>query len=181
MMLDFGQPVHFEAIIFFTGLADHGAYLSPVTVQCVVEMAQAIAPGPYRKIFVRRIPGWRRGRLLRNEEEISRRLMARGFRVVEPGSMSLEEQIAAFKGAEHVIGAAGAGMSNIVFCRSGSNVTLLWPAGFPDTFFWFIAQHRNLNYLDIRGAPVPTADLPPSHVDFLIREQDIQLLEALAG
>ena len=180
LMFNYGQPVHFEGVIFITGLAVHGSYLSPVAVQAVVDMAQHVPPSPHRKIFVRRIPGWRRGRLLRNEEEIARRLAGKGFEIVEPGAMSLEQQVSTFKGADHVVGSAGAGMSNIAFCQPGTNVTLLWPSGFPDTFFWFIAQHRKLNYIDVRGEPIPVDGLEPWLADFTIKEADIQLLEACA-
>jgi capsular polysaccharide biosynthesis protein len=124
-MLDFREPVRFEEVMFFTGLAKHGTYLSPLAVQAVVDMAATIPPGGYRKLLVRRVPGWRRGRELVNEGDIARRLAARGFHVIEPGSMPLEHQIAAFKGAEHVVGSIGACMANIAFCQPGTNVTLL--------------------------------------------------------
>ncbi|MEJ0015730.1 MAG: glycosyltransferase family 61 protein [Acetobacteraceae bacterium] len=177
LMLNYGEPVHFEEIVYFTGLAEHGSYLSPVAVQTVVEMASPIPAGAHRKLFVRRIPGWQRGRLLRNEVEIAQRLAARGFHVIEPGSLSLEEQISLFKGAEHVVGAVGASMTNVVFCQPGTNVSFLWPGGFPDTFFWFIATHRQLNYLDIRGDPFPIEGKEAWLADFSIREADIQRLE----
>ena len=66
-MLDFREPVRFEEVMFFTRLAEHGTYLSPLAVQAVADMAATIPPGGYRKLFVRRVPGWRRGRELVNE------------------------------------------------------------------------------------------------------------------
>jgi hypothetical protein len=179
LMMDFREPVHFEEVVFFTGLADHGGYLSPLAVQVVVDMAAPIPSGPHRKLFVRRIPGWRRGRLMHNEDEVARRLAAKGFYVIEPGSLSLEEQISLFKGAEHVVGSVGAGMTNIVFCRPGTNVTFLSSGMFPDTFFWFIAMHRQLNYVDIRGDRVTFDDPVLWQAGFTVREADIQCLESL--
>jgi len=179
LMMDFREPVHFEEVVFFTGLADHGGYLSPFAVQVLVDMAAPIPAGTHRKLFVRRIPGWRRGRLMHNEDEIARRLAAKGFHVIEPGSLSLEEQISLFKGAEHVVGSVGAGMTNIVFCRPGTNVTFLSSGMFPDTFFWFIALHRQLNYVDIRGDRMTFDDPIPWQAGFAIREVDIQRLESL--
>jgi hypothetical protein len=178
-MMDFREPVHFEEVVFFTGLADHGGYLSPFAVQVLVDMAAPIPAGTHRKLFVRRIPGWRRGRLMHNEDEIARRLTAKGFHVIEPGSLSLEEQISLFKGAEHVVGSVGAGMTNIVFCKPGTNVTFLSSGMFPDTFFWFIALHRQLNYVDIRGDRMTFDDPIPWQAGFAIREVDIQRLESL--
>jgi capsular polysaccharide biosynthesis protein len=179
LMLDFREPVLFEEVVFFTGLAEHGTYLSPLAVQAVVDMAASVPAGPSCKLFVRRIPGWRRGREMKNEEDIARRLAIRGFHVIQPGSMRLEEQIAAFKGAECVVGSMGAGMANIVFCQPGTRVTTLSSGMFPDTFFWFVATHRGLQYQEIRGDPLVSDDvLGPTAVSFTIREQDILALEA---
>ena len=181
LIKDFHEPVLFEELVFFTGLASHGTYMSPLAVQAVVEMAAPIPAGPHRKIFVRRVPGWRRGRLMHNEEDIARRLTARGFQVVDPGALSLEEQISVFKGAEHVVGSVGAGMANIVFCQPGTNVTCLSSGLFPDTFFWFIAMHRPLNYLDIRGDRLTYDDPESWQAGFAVRDVDIRRLESLAG
>ena len=175
----FGEPVHYDELVFFTGLDAHGGYLSPLAVQALVDMAAPIPPGPHRKLFVRRIPGWQRGRAMQNEEEIANRLAAKGFHVIEPGSMSLEEQISTFKGAEYVVGSVGAGMTNIAFCQPGANVVVLSSGVFPDTFFWLIANHRQLNYLDIRGDRVTFDDPEVWQASFSIREVDIQRLEML--
>jgi hypothetical protein len=175
----FGEPVHYDELVFFSGLDAHGGYLSPLAVQALVDMAAPIPAGPHRKIFVRRIPGWQRGRLMHNEEEIANRLAAKGFHVIEPGSMSLEEQISTFKGAEHVVGSVGAGMTNIAFCQPGANVTVLSSGVFPDTFFWFVANHRRLNYVDMRGDRVTFDDSEAWQAGFSIREVDIQRLEML--
>ena len=179
LLFDSRQPVHFEEVVFCTGLAVHGGYLSPVAVETLVDMAAPVAAGSYRKLFVRRIPGWREGRLLRNEAELARRLAAKGFHVIEPGSLSLEEQISLFKGADYVVGSLGASMTNIVFCRPGTNVALLSSGVFADTFFWFIAMHRQLNYVDIRGDRATFDDPDPWRADFTIRDADIRHLEAL--
>jgi hypothetical protein len=95
--------------------------------------------------------------------------------------LSLEEQICLFKGAEHVVGSLGAGMTNIVFCRPGTNVTFLSSGMFADTFFWFIAMHRRLNYVDIRGDRVTFDDPDRWRAEFTIRGVDIQRLESLGG
>jgi hypothetical protein len=60
--------------------------------------------------------------------------------------LSVAEQIAAFRGARLVIGAHGVGMSNIVFCQSGSFVYEMLPRHYPNAAFNRLAQAAGLNY-----------------------------------
>jgi capsular polysaccharide biosynthesis protein len=175
------EPVLFEELAIIRGLTEHGTYMSPLSVAVVGSMAERVAPGPHKRLFVRRVPGWRRGRALLNEDAIAERLVNRGFHVIEPGSMSLDDQIAAFRGAEHVVGALGAAITNIVFCNPGTRVTLLVPAAYPDTFFWFIATHRRLEYVEIRCQQHLLEDGPEPawNGNFTVSETDIRRLEAL--
>lgn len=106
------------------------------------------------------------------------RLGHKGYKAIEPSNMALEDQIQLFRGAKYVVGSMGAAMTNVVFCDPCTKVTLLVPGTFPDTFFWFIAQHKNLNYLEIRGDQV-TYEGPNSWMaGYTIREKDIEYLEA---
>jgi hypothetical protein len=150
--------------------------MSPLCVEATAKLAEYVAPGRHKRIVVRRVPGWQRGRNLTNENELCDRLARHDYHAIEPGSMSLEEQIAAFSGAEHVVGSLGAAMTNIVFCRPGTRVTLVVPAHFPDTFFWFIAMHKRLAYSEIR-CDVPDPSDFNQKADFRIREDDIRWLE----
>jgi capsular polysaccharide biosynthesis protein len=182
----FGEPMFFEQLIIVRGLTEHGKYMSPLSVVAVDEMAKKVfdiattMPGRrYDKVFVRRVPGWKRGRALLNEDEVATRLGARGYYVTEPGSLTLEQQIMTFRGARQVVGVCGAAMTNIAFCTRGASATLLFPAMFPDVFFWFIATHKGVAYSEIRGAQ-QTYDGPASwESGFTISEQDIRYLETL--
>lgn len=178
------EPMYFDDLLVVRGLTKHGTYLSPLSVTAIGKMAErtvlefSTMPGRGSdRLFVRRVPGWRRGRDLHNEKAISERLSACGFVTIEPGSMSLDHQIALFSRAKHVVGVTGAAMTNIAFCNPGTKVTMLVPGTFPDTFFWFIAQHRHLDYLEIRGDQ--TSYEPPEswNAGFTIREKDICYLE----
>jgi capsular polysaccharide biosynthesis protein len=66
--------------------------------------------------------------------------------------MTFREQISLFKGARIVVGALGAALTNIAFCEPGARIVALTSASFPDTFFWFLSLHRQLDYSEIRGA-----------------------------
>jgi capsular polysaccharide biosynthesis protein len=59
-----------------------------------------------------------RVRVLLNEDELIRALEPLGFRVIVAGEMSVREQIEAFSQARVVVGAHGAGLTNLVFAPS---------------------------------------------------------------
>lgn len=180
LFADYRDPVHFEEVVFLKGLTEHGKYLSPLAVQIVESMALLVPEGNQKRIFIRRVPGWQQGRMLSNEEDICRRLVARGYEEVEPGAMSLEQQMAVFRGAERIVGVSGAAMTNIVFCKPGTKVTLLVPGAFPDNFFWFIATHKKLDYLEIRGDQKTYDGTESWKRGFSVREDDIRYLERQA-
>jgi capsular polysaccharide biosynthesis protein len=141
---DYGEPMHFEELIVVRGLTRHGTYMSPLCAGAVAKLAENIEPASDKKLFVKRVPGWGRRRHLLNEARLISRLEPLGFRAIEPSQLTLEQQIAAFSGAEDVIGVGGAAMTNIAFCRPGTRVVSLASPNFSDTFFWFIATHKGL-------------------------------------
>ena len=178
ILADFLEPLHVERLVIVRGLIDHGKYMSPLCVSSVNQLSATIPPGERKRLFVRRRPGWQRGRRMVNETELASRLEALGFVSIEPGELTLEEQIAAFSGADEVVGVIGAAMTNIVFCGPGTRVVMLASAHFPDTFFWFIAMHKGLRYSEIRGDPLTGAEVD-TRSDFRIRDADIAWLESL--
>ena len=86
-------------------------------------------------------------RTAENEAELIEMLQRQGVHVVVPGSLSVSEQIAAFRAARLVIGPHGAGMSNIAFCRPGSFIYEMLPRHYPNFAFNRIAQANGLNYV----------------------------------
>ncbi len=79
-----------------------------------------------RKIFVSRL-GWTGSyasthRVMRNEEEVAARLMAEGFELVLPHSMSVKQQIEAFSSADFIVGASSSAMFNVVFSHPGTKL-----------------------------------------------------------
>lgn len=66
------------------------------------------------KLYVTRGSGGS-GRALRNEPELVRALEQRQFEVIDPGSLSWEEQYGRFRAATHVVGVHGAALTNIVY------------------------------------------------------------------
>ena len=89
----------------------------------------------------------RRGkRIIVNEDETFAALKPMGFHRYDLESMSVADQISLFHRAECVVGPHGAGLTNIVFCRSGTKVIEVNTPYRPGTCFYDIAHHRELDY-----------------------------------
>ena len=172
------RPVQCEALIVVDGLTSHGVFQSPICVQALTDLAERIPAAPYPKVFVSRHS---RDRMLHNQEAVESVLRERGFAVVNPGLMTLAEQISLFKGASTVVGPLGAALTNTVFCPRGSMIVALTPQSFPDTFFWFLSQHRGHHYKEVRGPDISgTPDVPQSwNAGFTISDEDLAFLATL--
>ena len=109
-------------------------------------MSQSVPrTGPVaEEIYVARTDS--QNRIAANEAELIERLERQHVRIIVPGTLSVSEQIEAFRSARLVIGPHGAGMSNIVFCRSGSFVYEMLPRHYPHSAFNRVAQSGGLNY-----------------------------------
>ncbi len=68
-------------------------------------------------------------RTMASEDELRRRLLRLGFVRVDPATMSVDEQIALFRGAEVVVGSAGAAFANVLYCNPGTLIIEIQPAG----------------------------------------------------
>lgn len=172
------QPIRCEALVVIDGLTEHGVYQSPLCHDVLQTLAAGVPAGPAQKLFVSRQA---EKRPLLNQAAIEATLREHGFLVVDPGTMPLRAQIALFKGASLVVGPLGAALSNIAFCKPGTRVVALTSQSFPDTFFWFLAQHGGLLYEEIRGKDAieaPLAELP-WEAGFTLADADLAYLAAL--
>ncbi|HEX3982109.1 MAG TPA: glycosyltransferase 61 family protein, partial [Acidisoma sp.] len=168
------DPVVCDRLLLLDGVTYHGQYQSPLCARALQEVSSGIEAGPAERIFVSRHA---RTRALLNEDRVEAALRARGFAVVEPGRMTLAEQIALFKGARIVVGALGAALTNIVFCEAATKVVAITSASFPDTFFWFLSLHRGLDYSEIRCPDVGDAGADaPWNAGFSITDADLAYL-----
>jgi capsular polysaccharide biosynthesis protein len=81
--------------------------------------------GRGRRIYVSRLghnaAGWST-RVMVNEIELIARLEGMAFDIVEPERLDVRDQIATFAAADLVVGPAGSGMYNTLFCRPGAKV-----------------------------------------------------------
>jgi hypothetical protein len=101
-------------------------------------------PHAASEIYVARTDA--QNRVAQNEAELIDLLDRQGVRIILPGTLSVAEQIAAFRAARLVIGPHGAGMSNLAFCQPESFVYELLPRHYPNFCFNRLAQSVGLNY-----------------------------------
>jgi capsular polysaccharide biosynthesis protein len=109
--------------------------------------------GPRTRIMLTRGPS-ANNRSVRNEAAVRELLTGYGFTPVDPGTLSVSEQIATFAQAELIVGAHGAGMTNIAFASPGARVIELFPAGYllPD-YWWLATSVPGLDYRYLSAAP----------------------------
>ncbi|MEI3855662.1 MULTISPECIES: glycosyltransferase family 61 protein [unclassified Ensifer] len=145
------QVGFFKELILVSGLTNHGVFMSPLAVEAIERISTQVPGRGSRRVYVSR-QGTPRN--LVGADAIEGELERRGFAIVNPGLMTFEQQIAAFKDAEIVAGVMGAGMTNIVFARRGAKILNITPAAMPDTFFYFLSVHKKHEYCELRGPNV---------------------------
>ena len=95
--------------------------------------------GP-RRIYVTR--GDRRHtRVVRNETELLPELRHLGFTVVDPGRLSVQEQIDTFASAEVVVAPHGAALTNLCFAQPGVRVLELFAPRYLNSCYWCITSN----------------------------------------
>jgi capsular polysaccharide biosynthesis protein len=109
-----------------------------------------------------------------------------GFEIITPGDMSVEEQIAAFRNAEIIVGPHGAGLANLVYCRSGGGTRVIELAqmSYVAGFFVRICQAKQLDYTGLVNPNVATpkeANQPADrhNINDISSMIDIKLLESV--
>lgn len=85
-------------------------------------------------------------RRLLNEAAVIDRLQADGFVAVELESMSFAEQVGLFAQARVVIAPHGGGLTNLIFCRPGTQVVEFFAPNYVRPYYWQISQHLALQH-----------------------------------
>ena len=148
-------------------------------VQRTVLEAEGIAD-PYHshgpvKLFVRR-QGGANGRNLINQAEVEAWFVARGYLSVDPGTMTMEEQIVLFSRASRIVGVEGAALANMAFATHATGLVILAsPNVRGDAFFAELASAAKLPFVTAYGdvaavdAGNRTADFafPPGRLEAL--------------
>ncbi|MTH97010.1 DUF563 domain-containing protein [Roseibium sp. RKSG952] len=103
-----------------------------------------------RRLLILRGEDAANGRSLRNREEVIRLAEQHGFETVDPGSLSLRNQAQLFNEARAVVGQHGAGLTNILFRRSGPcDLVELFSPGMGSPHYYMMAQEKGFGYRSI--------------------------------
>jgi capsular polysaccharide biosynthesis protein len=132
---------------------------------CVAEFFGAIStsvpPSPKRcprRIYIDRRPS--RLRPLVNEDELVAGLSRLGFVAVQPETMSMADQVRLFRGADVIVAPHGAALTNLGFCRPGTQVIELLMDAYCNWCFRNLAGLMQLRYDCVLGrARQPWRDL----------------------
>ena len=138
-------------------------------------------PGPgRRRVFVTRPPG--QGRSFTNYEEVMAVVQAAGFEVLDPGRHPFSEQVRIMGEAAAVAGPHGAGLTNLLFCPTGTKVLEIFPRDNGTMPFAMLSAVRDHHY-DVLVGDEPDltsiAGIDGNRADFGI--DAARLAAALAG
>jgi capsular polysaccharide biosynthesis protein len=121
-------------------------------------------------------------RIYRQEPELWPRLEQRGFVMLDPGTLTVQEQIDVFHGAEVIVAPHGAALTNITFCSPGARVLEMFAGGYVHLGLWTIAESvGGIRYRYLVGAGhgregremtgiVDDVDIPVARVEAALEE-----------
>lgn len=108
-----------------------------------------LSPDNPKRIYISRSDASHR--FLLNEREVLPVVERYGFVPVELDTMPFAEQVGLFANAEAVLGVHGGGLSNIVFCPSGTKVIEIFSPKYCYECYHYVAQSVSLRYEALFG------------------------------
>lgn len=133
-------------------------YLPQLRREILERIGSLPARPPHRVLYVGRRGGTTLRRILNTDAVLE---VIAGFdgEVVYPGELTLREQISAFMAADVVVGPAGAGFANMLFCRPGTTVIMLTRDRNVNPSHFGIAAHAlGLRLICLAGFPEDPED-----------------------
>ncbi|NET50966.1 MAG: glycosyltransferase family 61 protein [Merismopedia sp. SIO2A8] len=94
-----------------------------------------------------------------NEDELIAQLQPLGFTVLHLETLSVLEQVAFFSYAEIIVTPHGAGLTNSVFCQSGSHIIEIVSPNYVRTDYWIVSYQVGLSHYVVTGDTVECAML----------------------
>ena len=131
--------------------------------------APVAAPG--RRLFVLR--GRAASRRLLNEDAVASMLAARfGFEAIDPGALSIDEQLHAFRDASVIVGPHGAALANVVFAARPTLLVEIFHSE-PQIFYHSLCHALGARHYAVRGAPTSASSdaSRPDNSDFVVDER----------
>lgn len=96
-----------------------------------------------KKVFISRKDA--RIRNMINEDEIFKLFEQKGFVRYSLATLSILEQIELFNGADIIVAAHGAALTNILFCKPNTHIIEIFQAR-SESCFYYLSQHLNLHH-----------------------------------
>lgn len=120
---------------------------SIVTYQAIREhfIGKGVAHFKGKKIYVARYDAPDARRLV-NEKELENALVRIGFEIIIPGELTYAQQVKTFANSSVIVGAHGAGLTNIVFCYPRTLIIELLPE-----YYLFDKKNAYRNHAQIGG------------------------------
>ena len=124
---------------------------------------------PHRKLYIPRLSK----RVVFNEKDLLGLLD--GFEVFDPGQHSFAKQIKMFSEAEMVVGAHGAGLTNLLFAPEGCRVLELFPGMGGSLAYFCLANALNHDYdLIMAEGPSPfPGEQEPNNLSFTVSLEQV--------
>lgn len=133
---------------------------------------------PKNKIYISR--AFAEHRKIENEAELISLLRDNGYGIYHLENMSVEEQIKLFSTASIVLGAHGAGFSNIYFCPRSAIVCELFSEYYHDSSFKILSNALGLRYNYVIGRTTNLSSIIPKKENLCIDLQKLtQVLNIL--
>ncbi|WP_176706095.1 glycosyltransferase family 61 protein [Paenibacillus hemerocallicola] len=98
----------------------------------------------YERIYVSR--GDAAHRVVTNEDRITEMVESCGFKIIVPGHMPVADQIRTFASADIIVAPHGAGLTNLMFCQSGTRVLELFSPNYVNPLYWYMSNIVQLDY-----------------------------------
>lgn len=146
-------PARFARLTVPTRLARGGRWMDPLLARWYQQrlVGPARSSGMPTKLYLRSSTSGER--LLANEVDVLEVLSARGYHAIEPGRLSVREQIDLFAGATHIVAQADPALTNMVFAQTGTSIAVLQNRhlveGGGDIHFQALAQACGHRYTQI--------------------------------
>ena len=107
----------------------------------------------FKKVFLDRSTSKFNHCKISNQSSLNNWLKKNSFGIYTPEKLSQEKQIYLFKNASTILGAHGAALTNIIFCKPGTRVVEIIPADHPNKKCERISKILKLRYFRIKTKP----------------------------
>jgi capsular polysaccharide biosynthesis protein len=172
--------LYVDHLIVCTPVSQHNRRKSETTsdlFRLLIDSAPKMSIGT-RNIYVTRGAGVKRS--ITNGARIDAMMEKMGYRIVDPGTLSFLDQVAIFSQSERVVGALGAGLSNVGFCPEGADVFMIDP-GLYDFFFWDITCLRRQGFSWFFNKQLEMFDAKHLSSPYEIREESLRTALEMSG